>query len=152
MNVRAGLFPGTWHQYFEFYRQGGMLYGDYFNHTLSWWEQRYRENILVVRYEDLNEDPHTVINEIAAFLGKSYSKEQLKSVVEWTKFSNMKENPATNFSSEKYQKKFRNDISTYMRKGSVGDWKNYFNAAENEYIDNMCEARCKPVGLSFKFE
>ena len=121
-----------------------------FYYILSWWEQRHRENILVVQYEDLNENPLPVVKDISRFLRLTHEDSTLQQLVEWCSFNNMKKQPSTNY--QHFTHKYRLDISPYMRRGQVGDWKNYFNEEENNYIDNLYEVRCKPVKLFFKFE
>jgi len=148
MNNLLGLFPGNWDQFMEEYKKGKFPYGDYFDNVLSWWAERHRENILVVHYEDLIHQPEKWIKEISQFLGKNYTDEEIQRVAEFTSFSNVKKQPAMNYSSGTFEKHLK---SSYMRKGKAGDWKNYFRDEDNEYIDGLVESRAKPVGLTFRF-
>ena len=152
MNVVYGLFPGNWRQFMELYKQGKIPYGDYFDNVLSWWALRDRPNIKLVRFEDFDEKPFVIVKEMSEFLGQKHSDAKLQSVVDWVSFANMSSQSSTSYSNKEFSHVFKSDISPYMRKGTTGDWKHYFSDEDNRYIDELCEKRCTPVGLEFKFE
>ena len=60
--------------------------------------------------------------------------------------------PISNYKSEIMLKFIRNDLSECMRKRSIGDWVNLFEAEDNEWIDRLCRERCNPAALTFQFE
>ncbi len=39
-----------------------------------------------------------------------------------------------------------------MRKGIVGDWKNFLSAEQSTEMDAICAARLKDTGLVFEYE
>lgn len=39
-----------------------------------------------------------------------------------------------------------------MRKGIVGDWKNYFTLSQNQMFDEVYKQKMADTGLSFEFE
>ena len=46
-----------------------------------------------------------------------------------------------------------NEGQAFIRKGIVGDWKNYFNAEQNATTDKLfAELQAKCPGLEFSFE
>ena len=135
MNKVMGLFPGNWSQFMTLYKAGKIPYGDYFDNVLSWWNERHRENILVVFYEDVKHQPFSTIKNISAFLGKDYSDSDIQRVVDWTAFSNIKNQPMSNYTKGRIATILKPEISPYMRKGTPGDWKNYFRNEDNIYID-----------------
>ena len=47
---------------------------------------------------------------------------------------------------------FKKEISAFLRKGEVGDWKNYLSKEQNEYLDKVIAERLDPVGLKMTYE
>jgi hypothetical protein len=45
------------------------LYGTYFSHVRSWWEQRRREDVQIFCFEDMKRDHEATVRRIAAFIG-----------------------------------------------------------------------------------
>ena len=43
-------------------------------------------------------------------------------------------------------------ISPFMRKGIVGDWKNYFSEEQSNIVDEMGKERLKGLDLVFHYE
>ncbi|ELU07189.1 hypothetical protein CAPTEDRAFT_190109 [Capitella teleta] len=123
-----------------------------FEYNVGWWSIRDRPNTMFVNYEDLTEDPVKEVRRMAEFLGKEVSDEDIVKIVEWTAFGNMRDEKSTNYEALKDILDFK--ISPYMRKGTVGDWKNHFNEEENykTNIEKQYEEICVPLGLKFRFE
>ena len=149
-NVALGLFKGSWDEFFELYRSGGTCYGDVFDFMVGWWKKREDPNVLVVKYEDFEEQGAiSVVQNAARFLGVEVDTQDAEAVARWISFSSMKDNPMTNYS---YTKAIRDEISPYMRKGITGDWVNYFSPEQNAYMDRLYEQKCVPAGLTFTFK
>ena len=84
---------------------------------------------------------------IANFLNKPLSDELISRIAEHCTFSAMKKNAAS------YQiKKDGEGEASLLRKGVVGDWKNYFTPELNERFENEVLAKLKGSGLEFDFE
>ncbi len=62
----------------------------------------------------------------------------------------MKENRAVN--GEDMRGKAFTMKGDFIRKGQVGDWKNYFTDEMNKKMDAAIEKYLKPVGLEFVYE
>jgi len=95
----------------------------------------------VVHYEDLIKNPREQIKEIAKYLGKTLTDEQLDIVQKHCSFETMRENPSVNFSWMIPQGIVREDF-LFMRKGKVGDWTNYFTVELSKAFDEMVEHKC----------
>lgn len=149
MNEALGKFKGSFDDFFEYFKEKRLVYGDYFDHVLGWWSQKDSPNVLIVFYEDLKKDLRKEIERIAKFLGKDFSEKTMQDIVAESTFKSMKENPMTNCEDIPV---FDNSISTFIRKGEVGDWKNYFNEEQNKYIDQRIEEMLKPKGINMRFE
>ena len=56
MNSALGNFHESFDKFFELFRQGRLVYGDYFDNVTSWWEHRDNPAVLIVHYEDMKRD------------------------------------------------------------------------------------------------
>jgi len=74
-----------------------------------------------------------VVRKVAAFLGRSLTDADVDGIVRCTSFDIMKTNPSTNF-HQWHENGFaaEDEEGTFMRKGQVGDWRNYFTSEESE--------------------
>ena len=84
---------------------------------------------------------------IAKFLNKPLSDDLSSHIAEQCTFSGMKENAAS-FSAPTEDRR----EASLLRKGVVGDWKNYFSPDLNERFENEVLAKLKGSGLEFDFE
>ena len=101
-------------------------------------------------YEDMKEDLTQAVTRIADFIGKDVSKEVIAKIADLTSFENMKDDNTANYSWNKIHHK--ENAAPFMRKGSVGDWKNFLSAEQSAEIDAICADRLKDTGLNFRFE
>ena len=148
MNVGLGNFEGTWDEFFEFHKNEKLIFEDFFKYYSAWMKYKDHPNVLFVKYEDLQSDHAGMIQRVAAHIGKQdLTAEQIASVVNLSTFSHM--------SSDQYKRnrsaRLREDISKFYRKGKVGDWQNYFNDEQNQFIDNQYRSVLVPLGLTFDF-
>ncbi|XP_021101701.1 bile salt sulfotransferase isoform X2 [Heterocephalus glaber] len=85
-------------QYFEWFIQGYVPWGSWFEHVRGWMSMRERENFFVLSYEELQKDIRGTTQKICQFLGKSLEPEALDLVAKYSSFQSMKENKMSNFS------------------------------------------------------
>ena len=83
---------------------------------------------------------------IANFVNKPLSDDLISRIAEQCTFSGMKKNEAS------YSLPTKDGESSMLRKGMVGDWKNYFTPELNERFENEVLAQLKGTGLEFDFE
>ena len=140
-------FTGTWDEFFSFYLTGKVFYGSWFDHVLGWWEHRDADNILFLKYEDLKSNLREGVLQIAKFVHTDVPPASvIDQVVEQSSFESMKSNPAVNYAWAP-----RNpDQPPFMRKGKVGDWRNYFTAEQNAAFDALYAERMKDNDLDFE--
>ncbi|MGI9316356.1 MAG: sulfotransferase domain-containing protein [bacterium] len=69
---------------------GGTKSGKYWNHVNDWWPQRHRENVLIMTYEDMIDDPERSIFRVADFIGIELDAELLAITLEKSSASFMR--------------------------------------------------------------
>ena len=80
-----------------FIRDLGPDSAPFFQHILSYWEQREKDpNLLIIFYEDMKKDANNLIKRIAKFLNINVSEEDVNKLAEHTSVKNMKKNPMCN--------------------------------------------------------
>lgn len=140
---------GAWSDFFEVYLEDGLDYGDMIDHNIMWWNQRHRDNILVITFEDMLKDLRGAIWQIAKFCGKDLDDDTLDHITSVTTFDSMKKNPATNKEDLPH---IDNNISPFMRKGQVGDWKNYFTEDQDKIMDERICQKTEGTGMKYVYK
>ncbi|XP_051026323.1 sulfotransferase 1B1 [Acomys russatus] len=140
--------PGTWEEYLQKFLAGNVAYGSWFDHVKSWWEKKDGYPILFLYYEDLKQNPKAEIKKIASFLGKTLDEETLDRIIHHTSFEVMKDNPLVNYTHVPTVM-MDHSKSPFMRKGVVGDWKNYFTVSQNENFDAIYKKKMSGTSLKF---
>nr|DBA19074.1 TPA: hypothetical protein GDO54_014950 [Pyxicephalus adspersus] len=143
--------PGPWEHFFLSFLSGKVSWGSWFDHVIGWWKAKGRHQILFIFYEDMIEDPLREIRKVMTFLEKNLSEEVLQRILKHTTFKSMKNNPMANFSVLPTSM-FNQSISSFMRKGQVGDWQNYFLVSQNLLFDEEYTKKMESSGLRFRME
>ena len=143
-------FSGSWDEFFNLYLAGRVPFGSWFDHVLGWWNYRNVKNVLFLKYEDFIANLSEGVQKIAGFLFNDIPPPNvIEEVVKQCSFDSMKENPAANFSWAVQSR--HPDQPAFMRKGKVGDWRNYFSAEQNAAFDTLYAEKMKDSGLDFQF-
>ncbi|PIK58211.1 putative sulfotransferase 1C2A [Apostichopus japonicus] len=145
-----------WDEFLDQFCKGLLPHGDWFEHNIYWWERRNEPNVLFIKYEDMKKDLRASVLQVSQFLAKSLTDEQLDNICENVTFNNMRKNPNVNPDSEgglgtNWKKSNANHL-TFLRKGIVGDWKNWFTVTQSEKFDELSRQKLAGTGLSFTFE
>jgi len=137
-------YQGTFDEYFLTFLNDKSISGSYFDNNLDWWQIRHRDNVLILFYEDLVKNLEENVKKIANFLGETLSVDDINKVMYNVSFSTMSSNSNVNFQIK--------DNFTFLRKGLVGDWKNYLSEEQNKILDRKVEEKFKKFGLEFIYE
>ncbi|KAL1480382.1 hypothetical protein MTO96_051078 [Rhipicephalus appendiculatus] len=142
----------SFERFLTLFFSGKVLYGDYFDHLLPWYERRNDANVLLLTYEELKADTKGPVLKIADFLGEYYAavlredNNVLQDVLNACSLKNMRTffsekpmetamkmaaEPSQNSACAELLKNLpmelveRHDGPGVVRKGIVGDWRNY---------------------------
>lgn len=135
----------SWDELFELFYQGKVYYGPWFDHVISWWKHKDDPDVLILKYEDMKEDLLGAIRKIATFIGKELPLETLEHIVSQTSFNAMQKEGNSNFSF------LRGFKGLCIRKGEVGNWKDYFTEDQSKRFDSLIKEKLAGSGLEDEF-
>ena len=121
-------------------------------HMIEAWNQRHHPNMCYIFYEDMKRDLPAQIRKVAAFLGKSYSDQQIDTLAQHLHIDNFRKNPYVNMEHFKLQGVMHKDRGNFIRKGVTGDWKNHFAPEMSEKFDKWMAEKLKGTDLKFVTE
>lgn len=156
---------GTINECVDLFVKGELSFGDYFSHLLSWYPNVHNPNVLFLTYESMNKDRSNAVKKIARFLEVkdpdllNPESSRFKRIVDLIGISSMRE-----YLAENYKKAMGGrDLETWtpqkhfpvsrappppdamVRKGVVGDWRNYLNKEQSIKIEKAFFERCGDV-------
>ncbi|XP_059521069.1 sulfotransferase 2A1-like [Myotis daubentonii] len=146
--IKVTKNPGSLEEYFEWFLQGNVPFGSWFDHVRGWLQMRGRENFLLILYEGLHQDIRASVEKVSQFLGTKLSPEELDSILKNVTFQAIKDNKMSNFSLLP-DVLMDHSKACLMRKGIIGDWKNHFTVAQSEAFDKVYQEQMAglPPGL-----
>ncbi|CAL4128952.1 unnamed protein product [Meganyctiphanes norvegica] len=125
--IRALGFTGDFTKFVDFWCRDLLIQGPYWQHVGQGWEKHAHPNVHFVFYEDLKKNSMTELQKINKFLNTNLSEEELNVVKDFTNFDQMKIRKSINpMVKGKAIKAFKENEGQFLRKGTIGDWKNYF--------------------------
>jgi hypothetical protein len=127
------------HHYFNSWIKGEILFGDYFQHVLSFWSHRFDDNFSFLVYEHMKNNPKDAVLKIAEFLGEEF-------VIKMKENNEFVLNKVIENSTLDVMKSSMN-FDILVRKGIVGDWKNHFNQEESDLVDQKDAKLFSGTGL-----
>eukprot|EP00070_Physeter_catodon_P046045 XP_028352939.1 sulfotransferase 1C4-like [Physeter catodon] len=138
--------PRTWDEYFDTFLAGKVCWGSCYDHVKGWWRKKDSHPILYLFYEEMLKDPKREIRKMMEFLGKNLKGEVLDKTVYNTSFAVMKNHPMTDYTNDM---KMNHQLSLFMRKEVIGDWKNQFTEAQTKKFNENYEKNMADTSLPF---
>ncbi|XP_060717131.1 sulfotransferase 1C3-like [Tachysurus vachellii] len=133
--------PGTLEEFADQFLALNVIFGKWTDHVKSWRNMDLGDRIFYITYlmELLNDLRGELLMKMLFFLGKCLSKDVLNRVTEHCEFRSMKQNKMSNYSLVP-EALMDTKKSSFLRKGNVGDWRNYFSPElESKFNTAICE-------------
>ncbi|XP_039603547.1 amine sulfotransferase-like isoform X1 [Polypterus senegalus] len=135
-------------EFFYKFLTGEVFCSSWFDHVKGWFNSSNDFDILFLTYEDMVKDLRTEIMKISKFLERNCDDRKIDEMVEKCTFQNMKNDKNANY--QLLHDSFLDHAKgKFLRKGKVGDWKNYFTVKQNETFEKVYQEQMKdcPVEL-----
>lgn len=140
----------------ELFLKGQTPVGSYWKHVLPFWKHSTDSNVLFLKYEDMKKDLPAVIRKCANFMKLNYdiNDEDMKRICDHLNFEKMQSNPAVNLEPILNQIDSNGNCERikFIRKGQIGDWKNYISDEMSKRFDQWIIKNSKGSGLVFEYE
>lgn len=132
----------------ELWLQGNVESGDFWAWHASWHAAQRAlpaDTLLLLRFEDMLEDPEKAIRQIAAFCGLSCDNATIERTVHAASFKEMK----TQFKEQVEERKAQGlpVKADHMRRGKKGSWRDELSPELAARLCKVHERRCQEEGL-----
>ncbi|RZB39880.1 Sulfotransfer 1 domain containing protein, partial [Asbolus verrucosus] len=150
MNTFTVLGPTVeFETFWEKFKQGLVFTTPYFEHVKEGWKLRNHENVLFLNYDEHTKDMRQTILEVADFLEKKLTDQDLNTLENHLKIENFRKNKAVNNDHLKVIGVMKNSDDGFIRKGKVGGWRDYFKGNLNVEADKWIEENLRNTDLEF---
>ncbi|XP_052265247.1 sulfotransferase 1A1-like isoform X2 [Dreissena polymorpha] len=143
-------YTGKFENYLQMFMRGEVDYGGYPEYLRHW--QRFMTEhpdvpMHVMYYEDIKENFVEEVRKLSAFIGYNLDELRLQQIRERCEMNNMKEGKLAKMGPEVLEvfKELLRDGFMMLRKGQVGDWKNWFTVAQSEQFDAWWAEQTKDI-------
>ncbi|XP_013145970.1 PREDICTED: sulfotransferase family cytosolic 1B member 1-like [Papilio polytes] len=119
----------------------------YFKHVKEAWQRRHHPNMLFLFYEELSKDLAAVVRRVATFLEKDINEEQIEKLCDHLNIENFKKNKSVNLEEVT---KLANGNLSFIRKGQVGNWKEYFDEEMTQQAERWMADNLRDTDLTFE--
>ncbi|PIK35321.1 putative sulfotransferase 1C2 [Apostichopus japonicus] len=141
--------PIPWEKIYQNFMSKRAVFGNWFDHTLAYWEHRNDENVCFVTFEEMKKDIRSVIRRLEKFLGVTVTDDGLERIVEHCSLEGMKKTyakvEAASPDGVHYTRAFGQ--IPFLQKGVSGGWKALFTDEQRDAVDKMVKERLAGTGL-----
>ncbi|XP_053404524.1 sulfotransferase 1E1-like [Mercenaria mercenaria] len=121
-------------------------------HVLEFWERRNNKNVLFLKYEEVVRDKPKAIRQIAQFLGRTLTDDDVAKICDYCSVDKMKNNPMCNMSYWRdYKKLYDYADGGFINQGKAGAWKSLLTPEISKKIERLLD-EIEGSGLTFDEE
>ncbi|XP_060094451.1 amine sulfotransferase-like [Heteronotia binoei] len=142
---------GDFGNFMERFLAGEVLASSWLDHVEGWYAHKDVFNILFLTYEEMKKDLRSSVLKICSFLGKNLSEEKLQDIVDKATFDKMRIDPRANYENMPPDL-LEKGKGHFLRKGTVGDWKNIMTVAQSERFDSVLKKRMQNLSLRYYWD
>lgn len=144
----------TFEEFCDIFLTDSAPIGPVWPHMLGFWHRRNDTNVLFLKYEDMKKDLPGTVYKCARFLGveDSITNEDVSRMCDHLNFDRMQNNPAVNIESYLNLKRDSDKKVQFIRKGQIGDWKNYMSNELSARFDEWTKEHTAGTDLEFEYE
>ncbi|OCT80324.1 amine sulfotransferase [Xenopus laevis] len=140
-----------WESFLDHYLSGKVIGGSWFDHVKGWYTHQEDFNILFLTYEEMKKDLRSAVLKISKFVEKELEEREVDTIVEKATFQNMKKDPLANYTHVSTDH-LDMGKGSFLRKGTVGDWKNLMTVAQNEKFDTFYHEQMRGIPINFTWD
>lgn len=138
-------FPGHWayddahkktlDEFITYKLKSGEFEKESIEWVRKWINRRDKNNSIIIRYEDLLNDPENAINKIFSFLGFKINENQIRTMIEKHSFKKISG-----------RKRGESDDTKFVRKGIAGEWVSVFSHEQKKEYSKIGEDVIRKLG------
>lgn len=133
-------YKGSFDSFFELFIRGKVGYGSWFQHVGEWKEHARDENVLFLRYEDLESNLLSWLPRIAQFCGARVPADKYESIRDHCSFAFMRQH------EDKFD--FMNEVlrergfkpGAFLRQGKTASWSGEFTRSQTERFQAVADS------------
>ncbi|SFB05997.1 Sulfotransferase domain-containing protein [Lentibacillus halodurans] len=135
-------------EFFEVFMEGGIGPGMWDANIESWLDnqEKVKNGFLLVKYEDLLENPSKEAKRIIRFLNLDRSEQEINEAVSWASFDNMKALEQKQHSHLNHNSPFVNQNIPFVREGKANKWKSVLSKAQQQQINQTFDKTLSRLG------
>lgn len=129
---KLGGYTGTFSEFAWLFRNDYVSFNPFMPLILEAWDRRHHPNMFFTTFEDMKADIGQVTDSLISFLGKDKSDINVDKLLSAVHIESFRANKFVNKDKEIPPDEAGN---SFIRKGMVGDWRNYFTPDMNREWD-----------------
>jgi hypothetical protein len=127
------------------------LFGSWAQHVASFWAVRHKPNVLFLTYPEMKQKGEAaIVPQLAQFMGVSLTTEEQDRIIKQSSFSYMR-----TINHKFFPNRFTpwsNPNGRMMRNGKTGNASELLTLAQQQRIDDYCQAELKKLGSDFPYD